>query len=249
MITFGYKNKFNGPLRALTAIAIGVVMVVSKTNALELAVRIIAAFLIASGAVSMIVGRDTEALDEVGVTKGAVETVAENTSDGSIAPMIYTAMGGPILGFLYKSINTMDSMVGYKNEKYLYFGRIAAKLDDIVNYIPSRISAYVMIAAAFVGGNDYSGKSAYRIYKRDNRNHASPNSAQTEAVCAGALGVQLAGDASYFGKIVKKPYIGDDLRKVEYEDIKRANHLMYLTAWLCELICLSIMIGIMCILM
>ena len=200
-------------------------------------------------AVSMIVGRDTEALDEVGVTKAAVETVAENTSDGSIAPMIYTAIGGPILGFLYKSINTMDSMVGYKNEKYLYFGRIAAKLDDIVNFIPSRISAYLMIAAAFVGGNDYSGKSAYRIYKRDNRNHASPNSAQTEAVCAGALGVQLAGDASYFGKIVKKPYIGDDLRKVEYEDIKRANHLMYLTAWLCELICLSIMIGIMCILM
>ena len=149
--------------------------------------------------VSMIVGRDTEALDEVGVTKAAVETVAENTSDGCIAPMIYTAIGGPILGFLYKSINTMDSMVGYKNEKYLYFGRIAAKLDDIVNFIPSRISAYLMIAAAFVGGNDYSGKSAYRIYKRDNRNHASPNSAQTEAVCAGALGVQLAGDACYFG--------------------------------------------------
>lgn len=195
-------------------------------------------------AVSMIVGRDTEALDEVGVTKAAVETVAENTSDGCIAPMIYTAIGGPILGFLYKSINTMDSMVGYKNEKYLYFGRTAAKLDDIVNYIPSRISAYLMIVAAFVGGNDYSGKSAYRIYKRDNRNHASPNSAQTEAVCAGALGVQLAGDASYFGKIVKKPYIGDDLRKVECEDIKRANHLMYLTAWFCEVFCLVIMVGI-----
>ena len=156
--------------------------------------------------------------------------------------MIYTALGGPILGFVYKAINTMDSMLGYKNDKYLYFGRAAAKLDDFVNYIPARISAYIMILAAYMGGRDYSGKNAYRIYKRDNRNHASPNSAQTESACAGALGIQLAGDASYFGKIVKKPYIGDKTRKVEHEDIRRVNKLMYLTAGLCEVICLIIML-------
>ena len=192
----------------------------------------------ARNAVSMIVGRDTDCLDERGVAKAAIETVAENTSDGVIAPMLYTALGGPILGFLYKAVNTMDSMIGYKNEKYLYFGRTAAKLDDVVNFLPARISAYLMIAASFIGGKCFSGKRAYYIYKRDNRNHASPNSAQTESVCAGALGIQLAGDASYFGKIVKKPYIGDNVRAVEYEDIKRVNLLMYLTAWLSEIICL-----------
>ena len=195
----------------------------------------------ARNAVSMIVGRDTEILDEEGVSKAAIETVAENTSDGVIAPMLYIALGGPILGFLYKAINTMDSMVGYKNDKYLYFGRTAAKLDDFVNYIPARISAYIMILAAFCGGKIFSGTNAYVIYKRDNRKHSSPNAAQTEAVCAGALSIQLAGDASYFGNIVKKPYIGDALRKVEYEDIKRVNRLMYLTAWMAETICLFIM--------
>lgn len=195
-------------------------------------------------AVSMIVGRDTEALDEEGVAKAAIETVAENTSDGVIAPMLYTALGGPILGFFYKAVNTMDSMVGYKNERYLYFGRTAAKLDDVVNYIPARISAYLMILASFTGGKSFNGRQAYKIYKRDNRNHASPNSAQTESVCAGALGLQLAGDASYFGKVVKKPYIGEALRKVEYEDIKRVNRLMYLTAWICEIFCLILMIAI-----
>lgn len=194
-------------------------------------------------AVSMIVGRDTKVLDAEGVAKAAIETVAENTSDGVIAPMLYTALGGPVLGFFYKAVNTMDSMVGYKNDKYLYFGRAAAKLDDVVNYLPSRISAYLMIGAAYCGGRDLSGANALRIYKRDNRNHASPNSAQTESVCAGALGVRLAGDASYFGQIVKKPYIGDALRKVECEDIRRANRLMYLTAWICEVICLIVMIG------
>ena len=193
-------------------------------------------------AVSMIVGRDTQCLDEAGVARAAIETVAENTSDGVIAPMLYTALGGPVLGFLYKAVNTMDSMIGYKNDKYLYFGRAAAKLDDFVNFIPARISAYLMVAAAFIGGKEFDGKQAYRIYKRDNRKHASPNSAQTESVCAGALGIQLAGDASYFGKVVKKPYIGDALRKVEYEDIRRVNRLMYLTAWISEVICLILMI-------
>lgn len=197
-------------------------------------------------AVSMIVGRDTSVLDEEGVAKAAIETVAENTSDGVIAPMLYTALGGPILGFFYKAVNTMDSMVGYKNEKYLYFGRAAAKLDDLVNYIPARISAYLMICAAFIGGKSFNGRQAYKIYKRDNRKHASPNSAQTESVCAGALGIRLAGDASYFGKIVKKPFIGDARRSVEYEDIKRVNKLMYMTSWLCEMICLTLMVVLIC---
>lgn len=195
-------------------------------------------------AVSMIVGRDTAQLDEEGVAKAAIETVAENTSDGVIAPMLYTALLGPILGFAYKAVNTMDSMIGYKNERYLYFGRTAAKLDDVVNYLPARISAYLMILAAFLAGKRFSAKHAFYIYKRDNRNHASPNSAQTESVCAGALGIRLAGDASYFGKIVKKPYIGDSLRSVEAEDIRRVNRLMYLTAWICEMACLLCMVGI-----
>ena len=192
-------------------------------------------------AVSMIVGRDTSVLDEAGVTRAAVETVAENTSDGVIAPMLYTAIGGPVLGFVYKAVNTMDSMLGYKNDKYMYFGRFAARLDDVVNFIPARISAYLMIAAAFIGGRQFDGRNAYRIFKRDRFNHASPNSAQTESVCAGALRVQLAGDAVYFGKLVKKKYIGDRLREIEYEDIKRANRLMYITAFLCEFLSVAVM--------
>lgn len=200
-------------------------------------------------AVSMIVGRDTDSLDEVGIAKAAIETVAENTSDGVLAPMIYTAIGGPILGFLYKAVNTMDSMVGYKNEKYLYFGRAAAKLDDFVNYVPARISALFLIAASAIasigkGVNVFRAKSAWKIYKRDRYNHASPNSAQTESTCAGALGIQLAGDACYFGKVVKKPYIGDATRSVEIEDIKRVNRLMYIAAFLCEVCCLLILGGI-----
>ena len=192
-------------------------------------------------AVSMIVGRDTSVLDEAGVTRAAVETVAENTSDGVIAPMLYTAIGGPVLGFVYKAVNTMDSMLGYKNDKYMYFGRFAARLDDVVNFIPARISAYLMIGAAFIGGRQFDGRNAYRIFKRDRFNHASPNSAQTESVCAGALRVQLAGDAVYFGRLVKKKYIGDGLREIEYEDIKRANRLMYITAFLCELLSVAVM--------
>ena len=173
---------------------------------------------------SMIVGRDTAALDEAGIARAAIETVAEDASDGVIAPMLYMLIAGPAAGWLYKAVNTMDSMVGYKNDRYLYFGRFAARLDDLANFIPSRLSAFFMIIACPFAGMDIKG--AARIFKRDRYNHASPNSAQTEAVMAGALGVRLAGDASYFGKVVHKPYIGDDLRPVEAEDIKRANHLM-----------------------
>ena len=196
-------------------------------------------------AVSMIVGRDTENLSETGVTKAAVETIAENTSDGVIAPLLFLAIGGPAVGFLYKSINTMDSMVGYKNDRYLYFGRTAAKLDDIVNYIPARISALLMVVSCFLCGKEFDGKRAWYIFKRDRYRHASPNSAQTEAVCAGALGIRLAGNASYFGKIVEKPYIGDAERAVETEDIKRADRLLYATAVLCEAICLFVLLVIL----
>ena len=189
-------------------------------------------------AVSFIVGRDTAHLDEPGVVKAAVETVAENASDGVIAPLLFLALGGPTLGFFYKSVNTMDSMVGYKNETYLYFGRGAAKTDDVVNFIPARISAWLMIAGAYLGG--FSGKDALKIYQRDRRNHASPNSAQTEAVMAGALQVQLAGPAWYFGKRLEKPTIGDDVRPVERDDIGRANRLLYRTAWLGLLLCVLV---------
>lgn len=176
-------------------------------------------------AVSMIVGRDTQKLTEEGVAKAAVETVAENSSDGVIAPLLFLALGGPALGFFYKAVNTLDSMVGYKNDTYLYFGRFSAKLDDVLNFIPSRISGLLLVLASPLAG--LSMKGAWKIFQRDRRNHASPNSAQTEAAAAGALGVQLAGDAYYFGKLYKKPTIGDPLRPVEYEDIRRVNRLMY----------------------
>ena len=181
-------------------------------------------------AVSMIVGRDTQNLTEEGVTKAAVETVAENTSDGVIAPLFYMLIGGAVLGFTYKAINTMDSMVGYKNDKYQWFGTAAAKLDDVVNFIPARVSAVLMILAAYLTGMD--GKNAARIFRRDRFNHKSPNSAQTEAVMAGALDVQLAGDAWYFGKLHKKPTIGDPVREMELLDIRRSHKLLYGTAML-----------------
>jgi adenosylcobinamide-phosphate synthase len=189
-------------------------------------------------AVSMIVGRDTAVLDEKGVTKAAVETVAENFSDGVIAPMLYDALGGPVLGLAYKAVNTMDSMIGYRNDRYQWFGTAAARLDDAVNYIPSRISALLLIAACIFAGRDYDAAAALRIWKRDRRNHKSPNAAQTESACAGALGLQLAGDASYFGKIVHKPTIGDDTRPVEAYDIVRVNRLMLKASLLGEIICL-----------
>lgn len=188
-------------------------------------------------AVSMIVGRDTQNLDETGVTKAAVETVAENTGDGIIAPMFYLAIGGTPLAMCYKAINTLDSMVGYKNEKYIDFGRASAKLDDAANFIPARIAGGLMVISAYLTGMD--GKNAWKIFRRDGRNHASPNSAQTEAACAGALQVQLAGNAYYFGKLYEKPTIGDPIRPVEVQDISRANRLMLC----CDLLCL--MLGVM----
>ena len=176
-------------------------------------------------AVSMIVGRDTKALDETGIIKATVETVAENTSDGIIAPMMFFLILGIPGMYFYKAVNTMDSMVGYKNDKYRYFGTAAAKLDDVLNFVPARVSGVCMILAASLVGLD--GKGAKRIFLRDRKKHASPNSAQTESVCAGALGVQLAGNATYFGQLYEKPYIGDATRPIEAEDIKRSVRLMY----------------------
>ena len=176
-------------------------------------------------AVSMIVGRETSKLDTDGIARAAVETVAENASDGVTAPLVYLALGGGALGCVYKAVNTMDSMVGYKSPKYLHFGRAAAKLDDALNYIPARLCALLMIAASAI--LRYDSRAALRIWRRDRRKHASPNSAQTEAVCAGALGLRLAGPAVYHGEAYDKPYIGDDTRPITPGDVAAANRLMY----------------------
>lgn len=179
-------------------------------------------------AVSMIVGRDTQNLSEEGVAKAAVETVAESSSDGIIAPLFYMMIAGAAAGWMYKSVNTMDSMIGYKNEKYRYFGTWAARFDDVLNFIPARLAGLIMVIAAGICG--FNMKNAWKIFKRDRKNHKSPNSAHTESVMAGALEIRLAGDAYYFGQLYKKPFIGDDIRPVEAEDIKRANKIMYAAA-------------------
>ena len=181
-------------------------------------------------AVSMIVGRDTQYLDEAGVTRAAVETVAENTSDGIIAPMLFLAIGGAPLGFFYKAVNTMDSMLGYVEMPYKNVGLVPAKMDDVFNYIPARISAFLMLAAGSLLGLD--GKNGWKIFKRDRYNHSSPNSAQTESVCAGLLGLRLAGDAWYHGVLHKKKFIGDPIRQIVPEDIPLACRLLYGTAFL-----------------
>ncbi len=179
-------------------------------------------------AVSMIVGRDTKVLDREGIIKATVETVAENSSDGVIAPILYTALCGAAGGFFYKAVNTMDSMLGYVNDRYEAFGKAAARLDDVMNYIPSRLSALFIIAAAKFTGLNAAG--AWKIFRRDRMKHASPNSAQTESACAGALDVRLAGNAWYGGVLHEKPYIGDNIRSIEPEDIRRACRLMYVAS-------------------
>ncbi len=179
-------------------------------------------------AVSMIVGRDTQGLDQAGVARAAVETVAENTSDGVVAPLLFMALGGVMGGMAYKAVNTMDSMVGYKNERYRYLGTAAARLDDALNWVPARLTGVLMCLCAPLVGLD--GTGAWRVFRRDRRRHASPNSAHPEAACAGALGVRLAGPASYFGTLHDKPTIGDDTRPIEPDDILRANALLVATS-------------------
>ena len=198
----------------------------------------------ARNALSMIVGRDTENLNEEEITKAAVETVAENTSDGVISPLLFTMIGGPTLGMIYKAVNTMDSMLGYKNERYTNFGLVAARADDVFNFIPSRISAILMIIGTFLMGifkRVYNVSRAVKIWQRDRYNHLSPNSAQTESVCAGALGIKLGGDHYYNGVLVSKPTIGDEIRKTEIKDIKRANNLMFMAEIIAMLHALNVL--------
>lgn len=180
---------------------------------------------------SWLVGRDTEHLSEAEVIKADVETIAENTTDGVTAPMIFMAIGGAPLGFAYKAVNTLDSMVGYRNEKYRYLGTASARMDDILNFVPARISGILMVLSAFL--LKYDGRNAWQCFLRDRNKHLSPNSAQTESACAGALGIQLGGTHDYFGKAVEKPTIGEEKRQPEPEDIRRANRLMLWTSFLC----------------
>ncbi len=194
---------------------------------------------------SFIVGRDTENLSKQEICKATVETIAENTCDGVIAPLFYTALGGPVLGFLYKSVNTLDSMIAYKNERYLDFGRCAAKTDDFFNFIPSRLSAILMIFSCRILKKDFDAKNAKQIFLRDRFNHESPNSAQTESTCAGALRIKLGGPTYYEGKLENKKFLGDDLRQIEIQDIKKANKLLYATAISAELFASIIMILIL----
>ncbi len=194
--------------------------------------------------VSRIVGRDTDGLDGAGVIRACVETVAENSSDGVAAPLLYMLIGGAPLALAYKAVNTMDSMIGYRNDRYLFFGRAAARLDDIVNFIPSRITALCWIAAAFPDP-EADGKNAWRIFRRDRWNHPSPNSAQPESACAGALHIRLGGPAYYFGALHEKPPIGEDDRPVETEDIRRSVRLMWISSVL--LLAAGIIVRICCI--
>ena len=189
---------------------------------------------------SWIVGRDTKELSFKKIDKAVVETVAENTSDGVVAPLIFMAAGGAPLAFLYKGVNTLDSMVGYKNDRYLYFGRASAKLDDLLNFIPARLTGIAMCIGAFFTGLDW--RAAFRIYRRDRKNHSSPNSAHPESACAGALNIQLGGDAYYFGKLYRKKTIGDDIRPVNSGDIKLAIRLMYAASVICLVLALTVRI-------
>ena len=198
----------------------------------------------ARNAVGRIVGRDTAPLDRPGVIRAAVETVAENFSDGVVAPMLYLLLGGAPLALCYKAINTMDSMLGYKNETYLWFGRAAAKLDDAANFIPARLAALLLIASAWLCRED--APAALRIWRRDRRKHASPNAAQCEAAMAGALHLRLCGPASYFGVLYEKPYLGDDLRPAGPGDIRRACRMEHVGSLLCLLLLCLLRMGCLC---
>ena len=193
-------------------------------------------------AVSYIVGRETAQLSAEGVTKAAVETVAENTSDGVVAPLLFLAIGGAPLGLAYKAINTMDSMIGYKTPRYLFFGRAAAKLDDAANFVPARLTALLMILCCAAPG--FSMRGAFRIWRRDRFHQPSPNAGQAEAACAGGLGVQLGGPARYFGVAVEKKTIGDALRPITPEEIRRANVLLYGTSLLAAVLFLGLRLGL-----
>ena len=183
---------------------------------------------------SYIVGRDTKSLDKEGILRAVVETIAENMSDGVVAPILYAGLFGVPFAFVYKAVNTMDSMFGYKNDKYKDFGFFPAKLDDVFNFIPARVTGYLIVVASYILKMDY--KNSYKIYERDKNNHSSPNSAHPEAAVAGALGLRLGGANYYFGKLVDKPTIGDELKKIEINDVYNTNKILYLVAFLSYLI-------------
>ncbi|WP_054741903.1 adenosylcobinamide-phosphate synthase CbiB [Cellulosilyticum ruminicola] len=191
---------------------------------------------------SYIVGRDTSQLDEGEIVRATVETVAENTTDGIIAPLFYACIGGAPLAFAYKAINTLDSTVGYKNEKYGDIGFVSAKIDDVANYIPARLTAFLMMIASFI--LRYNARDCIKIAIRDRKNHKSPNCAYPEGAVAGALGIQLGGTNVYFGEVVYKPTIGDKKRETEREDIVRTNKFMYVTSIVALIIFIGIKIGL-----
>ena len=179
---------------------------------------------------SYLVSRDTETMDEKMIIRSTMETISENTVDGIVAPMFYMFLGGMPLAMAYKAINTLDSMVGYKNEKYMDFGKFSAKVDDAANFIPARITGILIVFASMILGYDY--KNSLKIFLRDRKNHSSPNSAHSEASVAGALGVQFGGKVSYFGKEIDKPTIGDKTKEFELEDIRKNIRIMYVTSFL-----------------
>lgn len=179
---------------------------------------------------SYIVGRDTTNLDKEGIVRAVIETIAENMSDGVIAPLFYAGIFGAPLAMTYKAVNTMDSMFGYKNDKYISFGYFPAKLDDVFNYIPARLTGFFIVITSFILKYDY--KNSYKIYKRDRYNHTSPNSAHPESAMAGALDIQLGGPNYYFGKLVVKPTIGDKIKEVQIEDVKRTSKILYLSSFM-----------------
>ena len=179
---------------------------------------------------SYLVSRDTETMDEKMIIRSTMETISENTVDGIVAPMFYMFLGGMPLAMAYKAINTLDSMVGYKNEKYMEFGKFSAKVDDVANFIPARITGILIVLASMILGYNY--KNSLKIFLRDRKNHSSPNSAHSEASVAGALGVQFGGKVSYFGKEINKPTIGDKIKDFELEDIRKNIRIMYVTSFL-----------------
>ena len=192
---------------------------------------------------SYLVSRDTEMMDEKMIIRSTMETISENTVDGIVAPMFYMFLGGMPLAMAYKAINTLDSMVGYKNEKYMEFGKFSAKVDDVANFIPARITGILIVLASMILGYDY--KNSLKIFLRDRKNHSSPNSAHSEASVAGALGVQFGGKVSYFGKEIDKPTIGDKTKEFELEDIRKNIRIMYVTSFLSLVMFSVISVGIM----
>ena len=192
---------------------------------------------------SYLVSRDTEMMDEKMIIRSTMETISENTVDGIVAPMFYMFLGGMPLAMAYKAINTLDSMVGYKNEKYMDFGKFSAKVDDAANFIPARITGILIVLASMILGYDY--KNSLKIFLRDRKNHSSPNSAHSEASVAGALGVQFGGKVSYFGKEIDKPTIGDKTKEFELEDIRKNIRIMYVTSFLSLVMFSVISVGIM----